>query len=288
MTELVPDPVQALVGGSTVAAALLAAAAVWWAAPARPALPTELTGRTSGSDRVGIVLAPARTPVFRSLGLVLVAGVPGVVLADLAPRLLLLVLLAALVLGVAVALRRRGRRVQEAAAAGERVHEACRILAGELRAGSPPAHALELAAEASPELAGAVRAAGLGADVPSALRAGADRVPQLRWLAASWQVSQDTGAGLADALDRLAEQLERSRATRRVVASELASARATARLLVALPVVALVLASGTGAGPWTFLLDTGAGRLCLVLGVGLELAGLWWIESIAASVERQA
>lgn len=220
--------------------------------------------------------------------LVLAAAVPGVLLADLAPRLLLLLLLACLVLGVAVALRRRRRRVIDQASAGERVHEASRILAGELRAGSPPLPALALAAEASPELADAVRAAELGADIPSALRGQADRVPQLRWLAASWQVSQHTGAGLADSLDRLVEQLDRSRATRRVVASELASARATSRLLVALPVVALVLASGSGPGPWVFLLDTSAGRICLFLGVGLELMGLWWIESIAAAVERQA
>lgn len=101
-------------------------------------------------------------------------------------------------------------------------------------------------------------------------------------------MSAETGAALAASLDRLVEQLEQARSTRRVVTSELASARATARLLLGLPVVALVLASGSSPGPWPFLLDSAAGRVCLVLGLGLELAGLWWIESIAAAVEQEA
>lgn len=259
--------------------AVCAGAAAWCAVPAAPSAPARPVAGDGSS--------PAGSP-RRVLLLVPVAAVPGVLLADLAPRLLLLALVAGLVLGVGSALRRRRVRAQRAVAAGDRVHEACRILAGELRVGSPPLAALVLAAEASPELSDAVRAAGLGADVPAALRSGAGRVPQLRWLAASWQVSQDTGAGLAEALDRLVDQLERSRATRRVVVSELASARATSRLLVGLPVVALLLASGTGGGPWAFLLDTAAGRVCLFLGLGLELLGLWWIESIAAAVERAA
>lgn len=258
-----------------VTAVLLAGTAAWWTVPPAPSL---------GPARRG---EPRRRKSGRALAL-LAAGVPGVVLADLAPRLLLLVLVGGVVLVVAVALRSRRRRLREAAAAGDRVHEACRVLADELRAGSPPSAALVLAAEASPELLGAVRAAELGADVPSALRAAADRVPQLRWLAASWQVSADTGAALAGSLDRLVGQLEQSKATRRVVTSELASARATARLLVGLPVVALVLAGGSAPGPWPFLLDTAAGRACLLLGLGLELVGLWWIESIAAAVEREA
>lgn len=265
--------------GPVLVAALSAGAAAWWAVPAQ-------AGRRVPWPDTGSRAPERRRPAGTLL--LLVAAVPGVVLADVAPRVLLLGLVAGLVLVVGLALRTRRACLQASAATGDRVHEACRILADELRAGSPPVAALAFAAEASPELGDAVRAAGLGADVPTALRDAGGQLPQLRWLAAAWQVSAETGAALAASLDRLVAQLEQARSTRRVVTSELASARATARLLLGLPVVALVLASGSSPGPWPFLLDSAAGRVCLVLGLGLELAGLWWIESIAAAVEQEA
>jgi tight adherence protein B len=97
-------------------------------------------------------------------------------------------------------------------------------------------------------------------------------------------VSHRTGAGLADALDRVAGTVRADRATRRVVAGELASARATARMMAALPLLVLVLGAGGGASPWGFLLGTPAGVLCLGAGLGLGALGLWWIERIADGV----
>ena len=84
----------------------------------------------------------------------------------------------------------------------------------------------------------------------------------------------------------MAEDLRAGEASRRVVASELASARATGRLVAGLPVLAWLMGSGSGGDPLAWLLGGPAGWACLALGGGLLLGGLAWIELLARSVER--
>ncbi len=194
--------------------------------------------------------------------------------------------LALIVVGVATALVAGWRRARDRAAAvqrADRVVEVCESLAGELRAGQPPVRALEHAVAVWPELAPAAAAARLGGDVPAAIRRlgtlpGAGGLAEV---ASAWQVSSASGATMAVALARVADSARRRRATARLVASELASAQATARMVAVLPVAVLGMGTGLGGDPWGFLLTTPGGLVCLGGGAGLGLAGLGWIERIA-------
>lgn len=213
----------------------------------------------------------------------------GVLVAVVAPRvgLLLLVLAGATSAGVALVRRQRRRKAAEVVSA--RVLETCEAMASELASGQAPGECLDRAAAAWSPLAPVAAAFRVGADVPAAMRALAvelDGAGDLRVIAAAWQVAHRTGEGLAATIDRVAESLRAAAVTRRVVAGELASARATARLVAGLPVLALAMGSGAGGDPWGFLFGTAPGLGCLALGLAFGLAGLWWIETIARGAEE--
>jgi tight adherence protein B len=255
--------------GLAVLAALSAAAALALLAPVRPRLPSPPEDKPAGGGPASLlVLVPLL--VWMPLAWV----VPTVVGAG--------------ALGVAWLLWLRRRERRTAQATGGRVLEACEHLASELASGQPPGAALARAADDWPVLAPVAEAFRVGSDVPAALRTVASRpgAGDLRLLAAAWHVAHRTGQGLADAVDRVARQLVEARATRRVVDSELASARATARLVALLPVAALLMGSGVGGDPVGFLLRTPPGWLCLAAGLTFGLAGLWWIEALARDADR--
>ena len=183
---------------------------------------------------------------------------------------------------------RRRAEARRAARTTSAVVEVCDLLAAELAAGRPPGAALDEAASAWPDLRTVADACRLGGDVPSALRLAA-AVPGadgLRLLAGAWAVSQRTGAGLAASSRRVADACRLDQSTRHAVAGELSSARATARLVAGLPVLALLMGTGSGADPWTFLLGTPYGLACLAGGLAIGFVGLWWIELLAGAVDR--
>jgi tight adherence protein B len=181
--------------------------------------------------------------------------------------------------------RRRGaERIRERRAAT--VVEVCEGIAADLRAGLPPVAALGSAAGEWREFRPVLDAARLGGDIPAALRELAERpgAASLRSVAAAWVVAHRSGAGLAGAVELAARAMREDRATVRVVETELASARATAKLLAGLPLGVLLLGRGTGGDPFHFLLSTTPGLVCLGSGLALMWAGLAWIERIARGV----
>ncbi|WP_258534420.1 type II secretion system F family protein [Streptomyces sp. PT12] len=191
-----------------------------------------------------------------------------------------------------LAVRRwRDRKAQQTA--DERRDEVitfCTALAGEVRAGRPPAQAMTAVGTAGLGVpgGGAVAAARYGGDVPAALRA-AGRQPGaegLRGVAACWSVAVDGGASLAAGLERVAGALRAERDQQEELRAQLAGPRSTALLLGALPVFGLALGAAMGVSPLRVLLGTQAGLCCLALGAVLEWAGVAWVRAITRAAER--
>jgi tight adherence protein B len=171
------------------------------------------------------------------------------------------------------------------------VVEMCDGIAAELAAGRPPSAALAGAAEglsALPRLSSIVDAARSGDDVAACLEraAAAPGCEGLRLLAGCWRIGMDRGGMLASVVEGLAEALRDEQTHREEVALQLAGPRATARLLAGLPLLGLLMAIALGVRPFAFLFGTVPGGLCLGLGTGFDVLGLWWTRRLATAAEE--
>jgi tight adherence protein B len=180
---------------------------------------------------------------------------------------------------------RRGRSAVVAETRRREVLAGCQSLAALLRSGQPPVAALAAVATDWPATFGTVAAAGrFDGRAGPALRAAA-RAPGAEGLAAlavGWEVSAQTGAGLADLVDGVVVTLRDRDTVRREMVAQLASARATARLLAGLPLLPHGLGVGLGADPTRFLFRTPYGLGCLMAGGFLVVAGLLWVDRLGA------
>jgi tight adherence protein B len=208
-------------------------------------------------------------------------------LVVLGPAAVLLTASAAVVAGGAVWLRTGARRRRRADAGRRRTIESCDALVAELRAGQPPARALQRAAEIHPGLGAAAHAGVLGGDVVGALRqaSGDPGCSGLATVAAAWRVAEGSGSGLAASLQQVSAGLRADDDVRVEVAASLAPARSTARLLAVLPAFGLMLGTGLGGHPVALLLSTPAGNALLLAGVVFALAGTVWVERLADQVQ---
>ncbi|WP_371497977.1 type II secretion system F family protein [Kitasatospora sp. NBC_00374] len=192
--------------------------------------------------------------------------------------------------------RRRRNTVAQARRRAAAVIELCVGLSAELRSGATAEQALNVVISRSgphlwqtlgAEPTARLTAARYGADVPAALRLAAE-LPGGRGaaaVAACWQVTTASGTSLAAGLDQVADALRAERALAEEIAGELAGPRTTAVMLAALPLVGTLLGLALGAQPVRILLHTPAGLGCLLGGVLLEAAGLWWTSRIVRAAE---
>ncbi|SCX39473.1 tight adherence protein B [Klenkia marina] len=194
--------------------------------------------------------------------------------------------LAVVVAGVGVRSWRARSRARDALAQVGALAEALGVLAAELRAGrtlpdatgSAVAGCPHPAAAASlgPALAGGSVADGL----PEPARAALGRV------VAAASVSARTGCSLAAVVTAAEDDLRAGLRTRAELGAALSGPRASATVLAGLPVLGLLMGAGIGADPWRVLTTTPAGAVLLVVGVGLEVAGLVWSGRLAERAAR--
>jgi tight adherence protein B len=163
------------------------------------------------------------------------------------------------------------------------VAQACTVLASYLRVGQVPSAALAIASADCDVLREGHRAHALGGDVVSVWRQQARRRGHmgLLGLARAWQVSVETGAPMSSMLDQVASSLSADQSLMGVVNSELAAARATSKVMAALPLCGIGLGYLLGGDPAHWLLAEPAGWACLLSGVLLACAGVLWIEALA-------
>lgn len=194
----------------------------------------------------------------------------------------------AVVVVVSARARMRNRRRRLEVAARASLIRGTEALLADLRAGSSSLDALGAAAAEVPELGPVAAAARLGGDVPAALSglAGRPGLAGLGHLAAAWAVSQETGSSLTGTLDRLVDALRDAEEVRQETDVSLATPRATARLLAALPAAGLGLGTLVGADPWGFLTGSAAGAAIAAIGALLAGIGLEWVEALADRVQR--
>ncbi len=106
-------------------------------------------------------------------------------------------------------------------------------------------------------------------------------------LGRAWRLCHDLGAPLSEATRTVASLIRAERARAREVEAALAEARATVRVLVALPLLGPGLAAGIGVGP-TELYGSPAAVACGLAGLALLLVGRWWMGRLVLRVGESA
>ncbi len=160
------------------------------------------------------------------------------------------------------------------------------VLRGEYAAGATVAAAFTSATAVSATyraaIAGAAALARDGHDVAAALRA----EDSLASLAVACGMAGRSGVPLARALAGAQADLAADQRTCRAVRAALAGPRSSALLLSGLPLLGLAMGVAMGAQPQRLLAHTGAGRLALLAGVSLDLAGLAWTVALSRRAQR--
>lgn len=107
-----------------------------------------------------------------------------------------------------------------------------------------------------------------------------------RGVAAAWAVSAEAGAPVAPALRSFAGVLRGIERSRREVEVALAGPLVSSRIVLALPVVAVLLGVVLGFDVFGVLFGTTAGLACLAVGTCLAVLAVVWVRVLTARARR--
>jgi tight adherence protein B len=144
-----------------------------------------------------------------------------------------------------------------------------------LSAGVPPQTAWGYL-DATPAVSTVTAAIARGVGVTDAIDAAGSAGAAWRALAAAWAVATEAGAPLAPALREFATSLRSLAQAEREIRVALAGPIATAKLVMALPAVAVLFGLALGFNTLEVLTRTPAGIGCLIAGLALLAVGRAW------------
>lgn len=109
----------------------------------------------------------------------------------------------------------------------------------------------------------------------------------LSQLAIAWDLSDDTGAPLADLVEQILKTIERDEKSNALIQTETAGVKATVFVLGLLPIIGIFLAAMLGINVLSWFFSGVIGFICLFVGTMLELLGILWVRKMIASVAPQ-
>lgn len=126
-----------------------------------------------------------------------------------------------------------------------------------------------------------------GASLSRALQRLVTRSPhsEVRVVVVALTLASESGAGPARALDGVSTSLRDSQRLRAELAALTSQARASAMVLIALPVAFVVVNAALDPSALRFLLHDTAGRLCLSIGLALDVLGWIWMRGLVKQVQ---
>jgi Flp pilus assembly protein TadB len=154
----------------------------------------------------------------------------------------------------------------------------------QLHAGVNQVDALGFAVSRAPEFAlqGTRQALASQTNVYSALQEDSTsyKVPSFASCANLLELSSQSGSGVNEALTQVTDKLMMRRNQEHLIATELASTKATVFVLAGLPILGAGMGLMLGSDSISWLFGSAAGRVCLVFGIALELLGWFWIKRL--------
>lgn len=101
-----------------------------------------------------------------------------------------------------------------------------------------------------------------------------------------WQTCETNGASLSPVLTKFNEQLQVEKELRQELESSLSGAKLSAIVLAFLPIIGVLLANFLGANSFNWIINSNVGKICLILGIFLEILGIFWVKKIINNIER--